>query len=59
MLQHLAEMEDEADHHEGCHLAGTLLVKRVAGRLHIGVHQQLVFQLLPQVSTAVQDQGWG
>eukprot|EP00195_Chlamydomonas_chlamydogama_P017193 CAMPEP_0202900984 /NCGR_PEP_ID=MMETSP1392-20130828/12586_1 /ASSEMBLY_ACC=CAM_ASM_000868 /TAXON_ID=225041 /ORGANISM="Chlamydomonas chlamydogama, Strain SAG 11-48b" /LENGTH=284 /DNA_ID=CAMNT_0049587463 /DNA_START=274 /DNA_END=1131 /DNA_ORIENTATION=+ len=48
-MKHLVEMEDEAEHHEGCRLTGTMLVKRVAGRIHISVHQQMVFQLLPQL----------
>jgi hypothetical protein len=26
------------------------MVKRVAGRIHISVHQHIVFQMLPQVS---------
>lgn len=48
-VQHLIEMEDESGHHEGCHIFGTITTKRVAGRLHLSVHQQMVFQLLPQV----------
>ena len=42
-------MEDEEGHHEGCRMSGTMTVKRVAGRIHISVHQHMVFQLLPQV----------
>ncbi len=42
-------MEDEADHHEGCHVYGSMEVKRVAGRLHMSVHQNMVFQMLPQL----------
>ena len=42
-------MEDEAGHKEGCHLWGTMEVKRVAGRLHLSVHQNMVFQMLPQL----------
>lgn len=48
-MKHLVEMEDEEKGHEGCHLSGSMLVKRVAGRVHISVHQQMVFQLLPQL----------
>eukprot|EP00197_Chlamydomonas_leiostraca_P005355 CAMPEP_0202861090 /NCGR_PEP_ID=MMETSP1391-20130828/2603_1 /ASSEMBLY_ACC=CAM_ASM_000867 /TAXON_ID=1034604 /ORGANISM="Chlamydomonas leiostraca, Strain SAG 11-49" /LENGTH=287 /DNA_ID=CAMNT_0049540413 /DNA_START=178 /DNA_END=1041 /DNA_ORIENTATION=+ len=48
-MKHLTEMEEEADRHEGCHLSGTMLVHRVAGRVHISVHQQVVFQVLPQL----------
>ncbi|GLC39560.1 hypothetical protein PLESTB_001627000 [Pleodorina starrii] len=48
-MQHLVDMEDEADHHEGCHVYGTMEVKRVAGRLHVSVHQNMVFQMLPQL----------
>ena len=48
-MKHLTEMEDEAEHHEGCRMKGTMAVRRVAGRLHISVHQHMVFQLLPQV----------
>jgi hypothetical protein len=47
--QHLVDMEDEADHREGCHVYGSVEVKRVAGRLHLSVHQSLVFQMLPQL----------
>ncbi|KAG2431010.1 hypothetical protein HYH02_013539 [Chlamydomonas schloesseri] len=48
-MQHLVDMEDEADHAEGCHVYGTMEVKRVAGRLHMSVHQNMVFQMLPQL----------
>lgn len=48
-MQHLVDMEDEADHHEGCHVYGSMEVKRVAGRLHLSVHQNMVFQMLPQL----------
>eukprot|EP00798_Chlamydomonas_sp_ICE-L_P004412 gene4412-14537_t len=48
-MKHLVDMEEESDHREGCHVSGTMAVKRVAGRIHISVHQQLVFQMLPQL----------
>ncbi|MEW5317414.1 MAG: hypothetical protein WDW38_008711 [Sanguina aurantia] len=48
-MKHLVEMEDEADHHEGCRITGTMTVKRVAGRVHISAHQNMVFQMLPQL----------
>ncbi|EFJ40687.1 hypothetical protein VOLCADRAFT_69193 [Volvox carteri f. nagariensis] len=48
-MQHLVDMEEEAEHHEGCHVYGTMDVKRVAGRLHFSVHQNMVFQMLPQL----------
>ncbi|GLI71203.1 hypothetical protein VaNZ11_016322 [Volvox africanus] len=48
-MQHLVDMEDESDHHEGCHVYGSMDVKRVAGRLHISIHQNMVFQMLPQL----------
>ncbi len=55
--QHLVEMEDEDGAHEGCRLAGSILVKRVAGRIHISIHQQILFQLLPQVRQGSGGQG--
>lgn len=48
-MKHLTEMEEEEQQHEGCHLLGTMLVKRVAGRVHISVHQNMIFQLIPQL----------
>ncbi|GFR49695.1 hypothetical protein Agub_g11845 [Astrephomene gubernaculifera] len=48
-MQHLVDMEDESEHHEGCRVSGALEVKRVAGRLHLSVHQNVVFQMLPQL----------
>lgn len=50
--QHLTEMEEEDGRHEGCHITGTMLVKRVAGRIHLSVHQNMIFQLIPQVRPA-------
>lgn len=48
-MQHLLEMEDEAGRREGCHVYGTMEVKRVAGKVHFSVHSGMVFQLLPQL----------
>lgn len=48
-MKHLTEMEEESQAHEGCHLSASMKVKRVAGRVHISVHQQMVFQMLPQL----------
>ena len=45
-------MEEEDGRHEGCHITGTMLVKRVAGRIHLSVHQNMIFQLIPQVRPA-------
>ncbi len=52
-MRHLQEMEDEESHHEGCRLTGFMVVKRVAGRIHISVHQHQVFLMLPQVCVCV------
>lgn len=48
-MKHVMEMEDEVDHHEGCHIHGSLVLRRVAGKIVISVHQQSVFTLLPQL----------
>lgn len=48
-MKHLTEMEDEEGHHEGCRLTGFMVVRRVAGKIHMSVHQHMVFQLLPQL----------
>ncbi len=50
VTQHLQDMEDETTAHEGCHLTADMRVRRVAGRVYVSMHQQMVFQMLPQVS---------
>lgn len=49
--QHVVEMEDEDKHHEGCRVSGTMVVKRVQGKIHISVHQNMIFMMMPQVRT--------
>jgi hypothetical protein len=48
-MKHLTEMEDEEGHHEGCRLKGNMVVKRVAGRIHLSVHQHQIFMMMPQL----------
>lgn len=48
-LKHLTEMEDEDAHHEGCRLTGSMEVRRVAGKIQMSVHQNLIFQFMPQL----------
>mmetsp|Transcript_18189 Transcript_18189/g.31162 ORF Transcript_18189/g.31162 Transcript_18189/m.31162 type:complete len:340 (+) Transcript_18189:14-1033(+) len=48
-MKHLADMEAEADSHEGCHMIAKLKLNRVAGRVHISAHDNMVFQMLPQL----------
>ncbi|KAG1673304.1 hypothetical protein FOA52_002584 [Chlamydomonas sp. UWO 241] len=48
-MNHLQDMEDEEGRHEGCRITGTMLVKRVAGRLHLSVHQNMIFKMMPQL----------
>ncbi|KAG1664119.1 hypothetical protein FOA52_011942 [Chlamydomonas sp. UWO 241] len=47
--KHLLDMEDEEKQHEGCRLTGTMVVRRVAGRLHVSSHQGMIWKMMPQL----------
>lgn len=48
-MQQLSDIDEELEHHEGCRLWGTLSLKRVAGRVHLSVHQETLFELMPEL----------
>lgn len=48
-LKHLQDMEDEDGNHEGCRVTGSLLLNRVAGRIHLAVHQNMLFRMVPML----------
>lgn len=50
-IQHMGDMEAEIEAHEGCRVYGSVVVRRVSGKLHFSVHQQSFMDVLPQMLT--------
>eukprot|EP00878_Enallax_costatus_P002501 GHUV01002681.1.p1 GENE.GHUV01002681.1~~GHUV01002681.1.p1 ORF type:complete len:518 (+),score=132.83 GHUV01002681.1:1664-3217(+) len=50
-MSQMSDIEEQLGKKEGCRLFGDVLVRRVAGKVHLAVHQQSFVDLLPQMLT--------